>query len=300
VKGIFLELTISRGIVWSLSLQKKPIMLQSSTNPLQAPWSSMLGLWPFPQTDYYDLLMFSLFTVLCHHVVFYSCFFAIAIVDHFNLLQKYKIQKDKYPPQPLVTRAFVDAFVSHFVFFLGHYIITPMFQKFNTTDMRAPLPSLPRFLGELLIAFAICDAQFYWVHRLLHSHPFLYKSFHKRHHEFNVNTSVAAEYATFWDHLVLNHPSALLGPLLVASHPITTGTFIALRMVESLEIHSGYHFPWSPFGFFSFIHGGARFHEFHHSKNVGNYGVFRLWDRVMGTDVAYNNATAEANKTKQN
>jgi hypothetical protein len=31
-----------------------------------------------------------------------------------------------------------------------------------------------------------------------------------------------------------------MGPLLVASHPMVQFLFVSLRMVESIEIHSGY------------------------------------------------------------
>lgn len=48
-----------------------------------------------------------------------------------------------------------------------------------------------------------------------------------------------ARYATASEDLILNYPSALIGPLLVVSHPITGCVFMFLRMWESLEIHSG-------------------------------------------------------------
>lgn len=264
-----------------------------SPNPLQGVWDSMLALSPFEKGD--DIYLFSAFILLCHHVVFYGSFIAVGIISHFNLFAKYKVQPNKYPSQSLVNRAIVETLVIHFIAYTisSPLIVAPLFHKFNTTNMHAPLPSIPRILGELLVCFAVCDTHFYWLHRLFHAVPFLYKHLHKKHHEFTVNTSIAAEYTSIHEQVILNIPSAILGPMLFASHPITTGIFMALRMLESLEIHSGYHFPWAPYGFFSFLHGGARFHEFHHSKNVGNYGVFRLWDRFMKTDVAYNRVTEE-------
>jgi sterol desaturase/sphingolipid hydroxylase (fatty acid hydroxylase superfamily) len=38
------------------------------------------------------------------------------------------------------------------------------------------------------------DFTFYWSHRLLHT-PFLYKNFHKIHHEYNTSVSIASVYA---------------------------------------------------------------------------------------------------------
>lgn len=272
----------------------------NSPNPLQGAWDSMLALSPF-KDDENDVYLFTAFLLLCHHIVFYGCLIGTAIISHFNLFAKYKVQQDKYPSPSLVKRAVIETLIIHFGVYMitSPLIITKLFYKFNTTNMHAPLPSIPRLLAELLVCFAVCDTQFYWGHRLFHSVPFLYKHFHKKHHEFKVNTSIAAEYTGAPEQVLLNIPSALLGPLLFASHPITSGIFVALRMLESLEIHSGYHFPWAPFGFFSFLHGGARFHEFHHSKNVGNFGVFRLWDRFMGTDVAYNRVTEELRQKQE-
>ena len=34
--------------------------------------------------------------------------------------------------------------------------------------------------------------------------------------------------------------------------------------------------------------GGASFHDFHHSNNVGAYvGTFTFWDHIMETDIDY-------------
>lgn len=55
-------------------------------------------------------------------------------------------------------------------------------------------------------------------------------------------------------------------------------------MYTTSEVHSGFEVPFSPVRIFPFS-GGAHFHDFHHSHNVGAYGsYFTLWDRLMKTD----------------
>jgi sterol desaturase/sphingolipid hydroxylase (fatty acid hydroxylase superfamily) len=74
-----------------------------------------------------------------------------------------------------------------------------------------------------------------------------------------------------------------------------------LKLWQSMESHSGYvlPFPLSPWSVIDLMengresgqpgaHSAAGRHEFHHSRNDGNYGgVFGFWDRVMGTDAAF-------------
>ena len=56
------------------------------------------------------------------------------------------------------------------------------------------------------------------------------------------------------------------------------------RWVETVDAHSGYHFPWSPFSYFS-IFGGAKAHDIHHSRVFVNYGASIVWDKLLGTGV---------------
>ena len=57
-----------------------------------------------------------------------------------------------------------------------------------------------------------------------------------------------------------------------------------------------YKFPTSTYIFFR----PADFHAYHHSHNVGNFGMLRLWDSLMGTDASYceNARQKETAKTK--
>jgi len=243
---------------------------------------------------YSDRVMFCLFMLLSHHLVFYSISITTGIISHFNLFSSYRIQKDKWAKMSLIKDCTISSLISHFIAqpLLMYFILYPFFVFCGLGDIRAPVPSPLRLLAELAISFLICETQYYWAHRWVHANPILYQYIHKKHHMFHVNTGANAEYATLAEDILLNYSSALLGPMLVGSHPIVIGAFVALRIWESLEVHSGYDlpFPLHFFGLFSLIHGGARYHDYHHSNNVGNFGILRIWDRLMGTDVHFNKA----------
>jgi sterol desaturase/sphingolipid hydroxylase (fatty acid hydroxylase superfamily) len=110
---------------------------------------------------------------------------------------------------------------------------------------------------------------------------------HKKHHKFNVSIGIASEFAHPLEDALANLIPTLLGSFLMGSHIVVLWTWIAVRLLETVDSHSGFHFPWSPFSCLPFQSGVLR-HDFHHSANVGCYGAMTVfWDSVMGTDEAY-------------
>lgn len=56
------------------------------------------------------------------------------------------------------------------------------------------------------------------------------------------------------------------------------------KLYNSCEGHSGYDFPWSPARLIPLVYG-ASYHDFHHSKNIGNYATrFYLVELIIGTN----------------
>ena len=63
--------------------------------------------------------------------------------------------------------------------------------------------------------------------------------------------------------------------------------YLAYRVFETCDGHSGYEFPFSPCRMIP-LGGGANFHSYHHLVNVGNYGsAFIIWDLIFGTSKEY-------------
>lgn len=147
-----------------------------------------------------------------------------------------------------------------------------------------------------ITAFMILeDSIFYWVHRILH-HKSIYAYVHKLHHRFRMPIGLAAEFAHPIEYFLSNLLPFSLGPMLLGSHLYTFWMWIILRLWETLDGHSGYSFPWSPFRLIPFS-GSAAHHDFHHSRNVGNFAsFFTWWDRLGGTDKAFHDHMARLRK----
>nr|ABW81186.1 sterol-4-methyl-oxidase-like enzyme [Arabidopsis cebennensis] len=84
--------------------------------------------------------------------------------------------------------------------------------------------------------------------------------------------------------------ATIVGPALTGPHLITLWLWMMLRVIETVEAHCGYHFPWSPSNFLP-LYGGADFHDYHHRllyTKSGNYSsTFVYMDWIFGTDKGY-------------
>ena len=125
----------------------------------------------------------------------------------------------------------------------------------------------------------------YWGHRLLHT-PLMYRYVHKLHHRYSHSSAVAAECSHPVDFALVGGIPFIAGPLLVGrTHAFTVAMWVVVRVVESLDAHSGFDFPWVPHRLWPWAAAAAE-HDAHHSMNTGNYGSFlTLWDTLMGTAI---------------
>lgn len=61
---------------------------------------------------------------------------------------------------------------------------------------------------------------------------------------------------------------------------------LQIRLYETIDAHSGYRLPLSPWDKLP-LSGGSERHYFHHKVNTGCYGILGFWDRVCGTESSF-------------
>jgi sterol desaturase/sphingolipid hydroxylase (fatty acid hydroxylase superfamily) len=130
------------------------------------------------------------------------------------------------------------------------------------------------------------DAWFYGWHRLLH-HPKLFRHVHAVHHK-SVDVNPFSSYSFHWfEGLVLGVwilPVALLIPIYLPM----LGVLHAIGLANNVMSHSGYELlpRWLlKVPLLRWVNTST-FHNLHHLSFNGNYGLmFRLWDRLLGTEL---------------
>ncbi|KAI8918888.1 hypothetical protein BC831DRAFT_481892 [Entophlyctis helioformis] len=226
-----------------------------------------------------------------HEIVFIGRYIPFVIADHIPYFRRYKIQADK-----IVTDAHWWKCVLHVVFF-QLVVELPMMMAFHPVAMslgmkflEIPLPSWTS-MGLATVFFLVMEDFYqYFAHRFLHWGVF-YKHIHKMHHEYSAPFGLSSQYAHPAETLILGL-GFFVGPIMWVYafndlHVVTMAVWLAVRLLQVVDAHSGYDFPWSLRRILPFW-AGADFHDYHHMAFVGNYSSsFRWWDAIMGTDKAF-------------
>jgi sterol desaturase/sphingolipid hydroxylase (fatty acid hydroxylase superfamily) len=160
----------------------------------------------------------------------------------------------------ILPRAMFESIETHVWEFASRYVrISPQ------------LPSLLEFTKDIVGFFMIYDVGFFWSHWMLHL-PFFYGRIHKLHHQWTAPTALAAAYAHPIEHIISNLSPAILAMLFFKPHYITFVAFTWLGLFTTLCEHSGYEFL-----------ADAKFHDIHHLRYNANFGLWGLYDDLMGT-----------------
>jgi Delta7-sterol 5-desaturase len=138
------------------------------------------------------------------------------------------------------------------------------------------------FVGLLIFN----DAWFYCWHRLLH-HPKLFRHVHAVHHK-SVDVNPFTSYSFHWFEGLVLGAWALPVVLIVPIYLPLLGALHAIGLANNVMSHLGYEFlpGWLlKVPVLRWINTST-FHNLHHSAFKGNYGLmFRLWDRLLGTEL---------------
>lgn len=150
------------------------------------------------------------------------------------------------------------------------------------------MPSVGKFVLQLLFCSICEDFTFYWSHRMLHT-KWLYQHVHKIHHRHINTVFVASQSAHPLEFVFGNIVPAAVGVLILGPkmHFVTVIGWFIVRNLETLDGHCGYEFSWSPFRVLPFKTGYG-YHVYHHSFNIGNFcSFFHFWDTFSGTNKSY-------------
>lgn len=199
--------------------------------------------------------------------------------------QKYKLQQKKAPPSKAdVWNVAKLVFVNQVFIEFPLYFVLPVYLSWSNIPVTYDsMPALWTYIPKLLLSLIIEDTWHYWLHRALH-HKSIYGYVHKVHHLYKSPFTMTAEYAHPIETIVLG-TGFFVPMLLLCNHAIYLYLWFLVRMLEAADIHAGYDFPWYPMNFIPF-YGGARAHDLHHAKFLGNYSsTFTWWDKWMGTEL---------------
>lgn len=232
-------------------------------------------------------LQFTVLTSLVHAIAVYSSALFFMFLKHFSWCKRFRIQGDKEPDRKLVRKCQIHMMISCLISFptVMYFIVYPISRR--SVSHISPAPSASSIFAHLIL-FVVCeDCMFYWLHRASH-HPYLYSYVHKQHHEFKINHPLCFHYSTILEGLFVNTVSSLFAPAFMQAHTFTFCIWFFIRVVETVDAHSGYRLPFSPWQILDSVQGGSERHDFHHSKFQGSYGsFFCFWDWLCGTDVPY-------------
>ena len=138
---------------------------------------------------------------------------------------------------------------------------------------------------SIVLSLVIHDTYFYWMHRLLH-HKRIFRFTHLLHHR-SVNPSPWSAYSFHVFEAVAEGAIIIILALVMPLHPFSVIAFSVISLMINVYGHLGFEImPRSLRNSFLFnIINTSVYHNLHHSKFRGNYGLyFRWWDKLMGTE----------------
>jgi len=241
-------------------------------------------------------------TIMIHEVTYFGAFLPFLIADFLPPLKKYKIQQNKTNDWNTMWKCFKWLMFLHFCVEAPLVYVSDPLLSMSGTSKTTPLPPWSRIFFQIAIFFIIEDFYFYWIHRFLHWNA-IYQYIHKVHHDHAAPFGITAEYAHPIETICLGL-GTVLGPILFSVlgslHHLTLQVWLFVRVLQTVEVHSGYNFPWSLNNWIPFW-GGAEFHDYHHMSFTNNYSsTFTVWDSVFKTSDKYKKWKSSFSSSKFN
>ena len=221
---------------------------------------------------------------LVHSFLYWVINGAFLLCDRRRYLEQYKMERTEAmgPSDALLMQTWRQALI-------GQLVITPcvlwlLFDFYTRMGLPPALSSPPGALGLAgwyMGCMLFNDWGFYWSHRLAHAKPF-YATVHKQHHQYKGTIGFAAEFAGPIEQAFSNQIPTVGFCVLGGAHLAVTCVWLAGRLCQTYEGHSGYCFAGTTLYELGLLGDAAPYHDFHHTVNSGNFGAEYL-DHTFGT-----------------
>ena len=194
------------------------------------------------------------------------------------------------PEQPIFRRGWRTDLMYFFVSALGLQLVTLMtlkpatilFQWTVASSFRETVAAQPWWL-QVIEILVITDLVQYWIHRMFHQVPWLWR-FHAIHHSTPNMDWLAGSRLHIVDVVVTRGLTYM--PLFVLGFEIEPmGIYAAIVTIQATFIHANVRFR---FGFVKYLLATPQFHHWHHGSDADavdkNFSVhLPLWDILFGT-----------------
>ena len=196
-----------------------------------------------------------------------------------DLFKSFRIQSKSY--QEAIFRKRMPLFLFNFVILLcvagaGSYLIYDSIETSFTSFWIIGL--------QVLFAFVVDDAWFYFFHRWLHENKFMLRHIHSIHHRATTPFPLEYLYAHPLEWMLGMIGVGIGFALILIVMPINVYAiwiFGLLRNLHEIHIHSDLELPF--FSNVPFL-SKTKHHDDHHSKLAGNYAsTFNWMDRIFKT-----------------
>lgn len=214
-----------------------------------------------------------------------------AALEKLGWLTRHKIPRtpSQETSTELMHRCWAQACFDHLVSpVLMWFVLYPLCKCTGMPSYDADLPGAVALYKTLAVAKIGYDWSHYWNHRVQHDLPSLYKLIHKQHHNFVGTVGFSAEFLSPLEQLFTGYPPLLVGPMMIGgAHAHVWLCWFAQQLHWGYETHSGFSFHDTFLYKIGLTYADdTRWHDFHHTANMGNFGAFYI-DWLFGTCDAY-------------
>nr|XP_054767253.1 methylsterol monooxygenase 1-like [Lytechinus pictus] len=264
-------------------LNGDPIIMENITSIATA--GGFEYTWRYMTTNYTRFQIATYGSALLHLMSYILIASPSIIFRYIPYMDRFKIQQKPLSganEMKCFQLLLINQLIIHVPFYLGaHFYCELVNLPFSYETMPSWYITLAQCFGCLVIE----DTWHYFSHRLLH-HKSIYKYVHKVHHTWQAPHGMVAECVHPIETILLGVGN-MWGVLFFGTHFILLWAWMFVRLLEVIDVHSGYNVPLNPLHMFPY-YGGAKFHDFHHMNLKGNYApTFIWWDKIFGTDIQY-------------